>query len=83
MNQQHIHCIIHDCHYYGQGNKCMAKEILVTTDNFGEIQPDAIDCEMATELSPQTAGTCMATCCKSYVPKGSNKTTVDKVKKMC
>ncbi|MDD2433470.1 MAG: DUF1540 domain-containing protein [Clostridia bacterium] len=83
MNKQHIHCIINDCHYYGQGNKCMAEEILVTTNDFGVIQPDEVDCNMAAELSPQTAGTCMGTCCKTYVPKDSNKTTVDGVKKMC
>lgn len=81
-NQQHIHCIIDNCHYYGQGNKCMAKEILVATDEFGRNQPDSVDCEMAAELSPQKAGTCMDTCCKSYVPKNSDKINVDNVKKL-
>ena len=82
MNQQHIHCLVNDCHYYAQGNKCIANEILVTTDTFGENQPDQVDCEMASELSPQEAGNCLKTCCKSYVPKGSNKVNVDGVKKM-
>lgn len=82
MNQQHIHCIVNDCHYYTQGNRCLANEILVTTDKFGENQPDKIDCEMASELSPQKAGSCMETCCKSYVPKGSDKINVDGVKKI-
>jgi len=80
-NQQHIHCIINDCHYYGQGNKCHAKEILVTTDDFGRSQPDNVDCEMATELSPETAGSCTHTCCKTYVPKNSDKIGIDNVKK--
>ncbi len=82
MNQQHIHCIIKDCHYYGQGNKCQAKEILVATDQFGENEADNVDCEMAAELTPQEAGSCMGTCCKTYVPTGSNKVTADKVKKL-
>jgi len=82
-NQQHIHCIIDDCHYYAQGNKCVAKEILVATDEFGRTQSDQVDCEMAAELSPQKAnGTCMGTCCKTYVPKNSNKINVDGVKKL-
>lgn len=83
MNQQqHIHCIVNDCHYWSQGNKCYANEILVTTDQFGNSQPDSVDCEMAGELTPQQAGTCMATCCKTYVAKDSNKKKADSVKKM-
>lgn len=79
---QHIHCIVNDCHYWKQGNLCVANEILVTTDQFGANQPDKIDASMAKQLTPQTAGTCMQTCCKSYVSKGSNKISQDGVKKM-
>jgi hypothetical protein len=79
---QHIHCIVNDCHYWKQGNMCVANEILVATDQFGATQPDKIDCNMAKQLTPQTAGTCMQTCCKSYVPKGSKNITQDGVKKM-
>ncbi|HHX96426.1 MAG TPA: DUF1540 domain-containing protein [Clostridia bacterium] len=78
---QHIHCLVHDCHYWGQGNKCEAEEILIATDSFGHSQPDSIDCEMAQELTPKSAGTCMATCCKTYVPKGSDKIKSDSVRK--
>jgi len=81
-HQQHIHCIVEDCHYYSTGNKCSAKEILVATDQFGQTQPDRVDCEMATELTPQKAGTCMKTCCKTYVPKGSPKLNDDSVTKL-
>lgn len=80
--QQHVHCIIHDCHYYGQGNKCMAEEILIVTNDFGATQPDKLDCNMAAELSPESASTCMGTCCKTFVPKGSGETTVDDVQRM-
>jgi glutamine cyclotransferase len=82
LNQQHIHCIVKDCHYYTQGNICSANEILVATDQFGRSQPDKIDCEMAKEISPQPAGTCMETCCKTYVSSGSDKITADGVKKL-
>lgn len=82
MNNQHIHCIVNDCHYWKQGNMCDAKEVLVTTDQFGDLNPDNVDCEMAAELTPQQAGSCLATCCKTYVGKGSNKIKADGVKKM-
>lgn len=81
MNQ-HIHCIVNDCHYYAAGNKCVANEILVATDNFGASQPDNVDANMAKQYTPQEAGTCMETCCKTYVPKNSGKITADKVTKM-
>lgn len=81
MNQ-HIHCIVNDCHYWNQGNNCNANEILVATDQFGNNQPDQIDATMAKQLTPTNAGTCMSTCCKSFVTKGSDKIDVDGIKKM-
>lgn len=81
MNQ-HIHCIVSDCHYYAQGNKCVANEILVATDQFGASQPEGVDATMAKQYSPQKAGTCMQTCCKSYIPKDSPYKQEDKITKM-
>ena len=82
MNQ-HIHCIVNDCHYYEDGNKCVANEILVATDEFGAKQPDRIDANMSKQLTPEAAGgSCMATCCKTYVPTGTNKINADGVKRM-
>lgn len=81
MNQ-HIHCIVSDCHYYEQGNKCVANEILVATDQFGASQPEQIDAQMAMQLTPETAGNCMETCCKSFIPKDSKFTSTDGIKKM-
>ncbi|MGI6491120.1 MAG: DUF1540 domain-containing protein [Pelotomaculum sp.] len=81
MNQ-HIHCIVNDCHYWNQGNNCSANEILVTTDHFGKSQPDQIDATMAKELTPSSAGSCMATCCKSYVSRDSGKIDMDGIKRM-
>lgn len=81
MNQ-HIHCIVNDCHYWAQGNKCVANEILVATDAFGAQQPEQVDASMAKQLSPAQAGSCMATCCKSYIPKGSGNVRADNITKM-
>ncbi|KJS02895.1 MAG: hypothetical protein VR68_02215 [Peptococcaceae bacterium BRH_c4a] len=81
MNQ-HIHCIVSDCNYWNQGNMCKASEILVSTDDFGASKPDRIDAIMAKQLTPASAGTCMATCCKTYVAKGSDKVGADSVTRM-
>lgn len=82
MNQQHIHCIINNCHYWSNGNKCAANEILVATDQFGQKQPDKVDASMASQLTPSGVSNCWDTCCKSYVPKNSDKTTVDGITRM-
>ena len=81
MNQ-HIHCIVSDCHYWEHGNKCIANEILVSTDSFANKQPDKVDATMANKLSPETAGSCAQTCCKSYVPTTSDKIKADNIKRM-
>ncbi|NLC12225.1 MAG: DUF1540 domain-containing protein [Firmicutes bacterium] len=78
---QHIHCIVNDCHYWKNGNKCAANEILVATDSFGADNPEEIDAQMATQLTPQSAGNCMTTCCKTFVPKDSKYAGIDDVKK--
>lgn len=80
---QHIHCLVNDCHYWSQGNMCKANEILVTSDSFGSSQPDTVDATMAKQLSPAPAGgTCMSTCCKTYASHGSGGSNVDGVKRM-
>ncbi|MDD4170220.1 MAG: DUF1540 domain-containing protein [Desulfotomaculaceae bacterium] len=76
MNQ-HIHCIVSDCHYYSTGNKCSANEIVVVSDQFGASQPDSVDASMASELTPGQASTCMETCCKTFVHKNSDKINAD------
>lgn len=81
MNQ-HIHCIVNDCHYWVQGNKCVANEVLIVTDEFGAAQPDRIDATKAKELTPEPAANCMYTCCKTYVTKRSPDTNSDGVTKL-
>jgi len=80
--KQDIHCIVNDCHHWSQGNKCHAEKILVATDHFGNNNPDNVDAEMAAELVPDKAGSCMSTCCKTYVAKDSGKVKADGVNKM-
>ncbi|HAG12228.1 MAG TPA: DUF1540 domain-containing protein [Desulfotomaculum sp.] len=80
---QHIHCLVNDCHYWNQGNMCKANEILVTSDSFSSNQPDTVDAAMTKQLSPTPAGgTCMSTCCKTYATKDSGGSKVDGVKRM-
>ncbi len=79
MGNQHIHCAVNTCHYWAEGNKCVANEIIVVNDEFGNQQPDQIDCSMAKEISPTPAQTCMETCCKTFVPKNSAKINADGV----
>ncbi|HIE11959.1 MAG TPA: DUF1540 domain-containing protein [Desulfotomaculum sp.] len=77
--EQHIHCLVNDCHYWSPGNVCKASEIIVATDKFAEAKPDEVDAKMAKQLEPTPAGSPMSTCCKTYVAKGSAKTTADAV----
>ncbi|MDX9872241.1 MAG: DUF1540 domain-containing protein [Clostridia bacterium] len=71
MGKQDIHCIVNDCHYWNQGNKCMAEKILVATDHFANNNPDC-DMEMAEELTQDMAGSFSSTCCKTYVARGEH-----------
>jgi len=82
QNNQHIHCSVNNCHYWAQGNKCDAREVLVTSDQIGASYPDEFDCEQAAELVPTPVDTCMASCCKTFVAKNSNKIKADNVKKL-
>jgi hypothetical protein len=81
MNQ-HIHCIVNDCHYWNQGNMCKANEILVATDAFAQQKPDSVDATAAAKLSPMTAGSSPATACKTYVTKNSREINADGVNRM-
>ena len=81
MNQ-HIHCSINNCHYWNQGNKCEANEIIVMADTQGHSYPDKIDATQSNSISPMSVSSCMETCCKTFVPQNSNKTNIDGIKRM-
>jgi hypothetical protein len=78
---QHIHCSVNNCHYWEQGNKCHANEIMVTADAIGASMPDQLDATQASTVSGTPVDHCMETCCKTFVQKGSDKTHVDGIKK--
>lgn len=79
--QQHIHCSVNNCHYWAQGNMCHANEILVTSDGMSDSLPDRIDAPKASQVQPTPVNTCMESCCKTFVAKGSDKTNVDGIYK--
>jgi len=82
MSQQHIHCTVNNCHYWSEGNKCQANEIVVVSDSFGQSMPDRIDATQASTISATPAGSCMETCCKTFVERGSREFDVDGVTKI-
>jgi hypothetical protein len=81
MNQ-HIHCSVDNCHYWSSGNKCAASEIMVTSDSLAHRTADAVDAPEASTIDSTPAGSCMETCCKTFVTKGSDQRNVDGVKRM-
>lgn len=82
MNQQHIHCSVSNCHYWKDGNLCDANEIVVVSDEFGANYPDSVDAGMSKSFAPTPVSSCMATCCKTFVPEGSAKIGADGVKRL-
>mgnify|MGYP000969588329 CR=1 FL=1 len=78
---QHIHCLVDSCHYWSDGNRCQANEIMVTSDSFGASQPYEVDAKQSMALSPTPANTCMDTCCKTFVPHEGN-IEVDEIERM-
>lgn len=79
--QQHIHCSVSNCHYWASGNMCHANEILVTSDSIGSTMPDSFDAHQAANMNATPVGTCMETCCKSFVAKNSKEVKADGIKK--
>lgn len=76
-----IHCSVNNCHYWTKGNVCHANEIIVTSDSVGDQYPDSMDAPQAQQFSPTPVGTCMETCCKTFISEGSGKEKVDGVYK--
>jgi hypothetical protein len=78
-NRIEVHCTVSNCHYWKQGNLCDANQILVTNDRMAAREPDSVDAPQASRLAQTTADRCEATCCKTFVHQGSEKTGVDGV----
>lgn len=65
-----VACTVSNCDYWMAKNYCNAEEILIATDLQADRWGDRIDAPMHAQLEPGHADTCMATCCKTFRPKG-------------
>ena len=74
-----IYCSVNNCHYWHSGNVCKASEILISLDSWAEQATDAIDATNHMEVPGASAGSCMETCCKTFVPQDSDQIGVDGV----
>ena len=65
-----VMCTVDNCTYWGVGNRCEAKKILVTTDSVGESFTEDIDANQVNMLVEQVGTTpaesCMETSCKTF-----------------
>lgn len=73
MPKIEVYCTVNNCDYWGQGNHCFAEQVLITNDGAAEEWPDSIDAPGAGMLPATPANNCMATACKTFRPKESNK----------
>jgi hypothetical protein len=74
-----IRCSVDNCHYWDRGNLCKAREIMVTSDAMGHRMPDSFDAPKADSAVSTPVNSCMETCCKTFVHKGSGKEHHDSV----
>ncbi len=79
MPQIEVYCTVNNCDYWGQGNHCFAKEILVASDQAAQQWPDSVDAPQASTLPNTPAQTCMATSCKTFRPRNSDRGPVQEL----
>ncbi|MGI6318418.1 MAG: DUF1540 domain-containing protein [Firmicutes bacterium] len=77
-----IYCSVNNCHYWKKGNMCDANQIMITSDEIGSTFPDSIDAPDHDQLEQTPVDSCMETCCKTFVEKGSGKEKDDGVMRM-
>ncbi len=62
---QAIHCTVNDCIYWVEGNVCSARDILISTDEFGKTHKGGYD--ILEELSATPSGSSgILTSCMTY-----------------
>ncbi len=73
MSQVTVRCTVDNCSYWGRGNVCDAREILITLDGVGARYPDRIDTQQLStvleEVGETPAAVCEETCCKTFRAK--------------
>jgi len=66
-----IYCSVNNCHYWKDGNVCDAREIMVCADSVGAEEPDTFDAVDHVQFEQTPVDSCMETCCKTFVERGS------------
>ncbi|MCG0239730.1 MAG: DUF1540 domain-containing protein [Firmicutes bacterium] len=79
MPKIEVYCTVSSCDYWGQGNHCFAEKILVVSDAAASDWPDSIDAPGAQMLPTTPVQHCMATACKTFRPRGSNRGPVQEL----
>jgi hypothetical protein len=77
-----IYCSVSNCHYWKKGNMCDANQIMVTSDDMAGWEPDSFDAPEHSEFDHTPVDSCMETCCKTFVEKGSGKEKDDGVTRL-
>jgi len=72
-------CSIDNCHYWSEGNECMASQILITSDNIGRQEPESFDAPVAANMERTPVNKCMETCCKTFMQRGTRNIHADDV----
>jgi|GEM_PF-249050 len=79
MPKLEVYCTVGNCHYWADGNHCVAEKILITTDEIGRAYPEALEAGGAGDVVRQhgqtDARTCMETCCKTFTPRSQGRPT--------
>lgn len=76
-----IYCSVSNCHYWKTGNYCTANEIMVCSDSQAASAPDNFDATNHSQFQMAPVNTCMESCCKTFVEKGSQQVNADGVYK--
>jgi hypothetical protein len=77
-----IYCSVNNCHYWKKGNICHAGQIMVTSDEIGSSAQDSFDAPDHDQFDHTPVESCMETCCKTFVEKGSGNEKDDGVMRM-
>lgn len=79
MPKIEVYCTVNNCDYWGQGNHCFAEKVLIVSDQAATEWPDSVDAPQAATLPFTPADTCMATACKTFRPRHSNRGPVQEL----
>jgi len=72
-----IYCSVSNCHYWKKGNVCDANQIMVTSSDMGDWADDTLDAADHDAFEQTPVESCMETCCKTFVEKGSGREKYD------